>query len=181
MPSRLIRSLVAAALSMLATFLVFFIAQTIIYRAGLFTTMGINLFVVAGVVGVIAVFCAPRLLSGLISDAHERWLVSVLSAVAFFGWTGIYLMIFPVSIERSFSVRLLVNLLNQPGYTLSKEQIETMHTRKQIYELRYEEMTRGRLVKIENDRLTLLPRGQAIAQTYRILGQSMGFPSGFNN
>jgi hypothetical protein len=135
--SRLIRPLFGAVLCMLATFIVFFIVQTIIYRLGIFSTMGINLFVVSGVVGLIAIVVAPKLLSRLISERHERWLVSILSALAFFGWTGIYLMIFPVSIERSFSVRLLVNLLNQESNSMTKTQIEALHTRQQIYELRY--------------------------------------------
>jgi hypothetical protein len=178
---RLMRSLFAAALCMLTTFIVYFIVQTVIYRLGIFTTMGINLFIVTGVVGLIAIFVAPKLLSPLISETHERWLISTLSALAFFGWTGIYLMIFPVSIERSFSVRLLVNLLNEENNSMTKTQIEAMHTRKQIYELRYGEMSRGGLIKVEGDRLTLLPRGKLIAETYRLLGQSMGFPSGFNN
>jgi hypothetical protein len=180
MALRLIRSVFAAGILMLLTFVVFFIVQTIIYQLGIFTTMGINLFVVSGAIGVIAIVAGPRLISFLVSDAHERWLISILSAVAFFGWTGIYLMIFPVSIERSFSVRLLVNLLNEQG-TLTKEQIEKLHTREQIYELRYSEMSRGGLVKVEGDRLTLLPRGTLIARTYLLLGQSMGFPNGFNN
>lgn len=180
MTSRLIRSIFGAGVLMFLTFVVFFIVQTIIYRLGIFTTMGINLFIVSGAIGVAAIVAGPYVLSRLISDAHERWLISILSAVAFFGWTGIYLMIFPVSIERSFSVRLLVNLLNEHG-TLTKEQIEKLHTREQIYELRYGEMSRGGLVKVEGDRLTLLPRGTLIARTYLLLGQSMGFPNGFNN
>ena len=177
---RLIRSVFGAGILMLLTFVVFFIVQTIIYRVGFFTTMGINLFVVSAIIGVAAIIAGPYVLARLISDAHERWLVSILSAVAFFGWTGIYLMIFPVSIERSFSVRLLVNLMNEHG-TLTKEQIEKLHTREQIYELRYGEMARGGLVKVEGDRLTLLPRGTLIARAYLLLGQSMGFPNGFNN
>ena len=116
---RLIRSVFGAGILMLLTFVVFFIVQTIIYRVGFFTTMGINLFVVSAIIGVAAIIAGPYVLARLISDAHERWLVSILSAVAFFGWTGIYLMIFPVSIERSFSVRLLVNLMNEHG-TLTK-------------------------------------------------------------
>jgi hypothetical protein len=179
--SRLIRPLFGAALCMFVTFIVFFIVQTIIYRLSIFSTMGINLFVVSGVIGLLAIIVAPKLLSQLISDKHERWLVSILSALAFFGWTGIYLMIFPVSIERSFSVRLLVNLLNQESNSMTKTNIEALHTRQQIYELRYTEMSRGGLIKVEGDRLTLLPRGKLIAETYRLLGQSMGFPSGFNN
>jgi hypothetical protein len=181
MSSRLTRPLFGAALCMLATFIVFFIVQTVIYRLGIFTTMGINLFVVSGVIGAIAAVAAPKLLSRLISESHERWLVSILSALAFFGWTGIYLMIFPVSIERSFSVRLLVNLLNEQNNSMTKAQIEALHTREQIYDLRYTEMSRGGLVKVEGDRLTLLPSGKLIAGTYRLLGQSMGFPSGFNH
>jgi hypothetical protein len=181
MVQRLFRSLFGAGIFMVATFVVFFIVQTIIYRAGIFATMGINLFVVAALVGVAAIFIGSYLLSSLIPDRHERWLISILSAIAFFGMTGIYLMIFPVSIERSFSVRLLVNLLNEDGNSLTKEQVEKLHTRQQIYELRYQEMSRGGLVKVEGERLTLLPRGKLIASTYRLLGQSMGFPSGFNN
>ena len=42
-------------------------------------------------------------------------------------------------------------------------------------------MARGGLVKVEGDRLTLLPRGTLIARAYLLLGQSMGFPNGFNN
>jgi hypothetical protein len=181
MTPQLLRSLIATGVFMFLTFVFYFIVQTIIYRLGIFTTMGINLFIVTGVIGVLAAIVGPHLMSNLVSSKHERQLISILGALAFFGWTGIYLMIFPVSIERSFSVRLLVNLLNENGNTLTKQQIEALHTRKQIYDLRYSEMSRGGLVTVEGDRLTLLPRGKLIAETYRLLGQSMGFPNGFNN
>ena len=178
---QLLLSLIAAAILMLGTFLVYLLLQTAIFRLRVFNTMGRNLFVVCLLLCVAEMLAGPFLISWLVIDPHERWLISILSGVAAFGLTGIYLMIFPVSLERSFSVRLLVNLLNEKNRTMTKAAVETLHTREQIYELRYREMTEGGLVKMENDRLTLLPRGQLIARLYLLLGQSMGYPSGFNN
>ena len=90
-------------------------------------------------------------------------------------------MIFPISLERSFSIRLLVNLLKNKNGAFDKAAVEDQDTREQIYELRYREMTDGGLIKIEGNKLMLLPRGRLIARLYLLLGQSMGYPEGFNN
>jgi hypothetical protein len=179
--SQLFDSLVAAALLMGGAFLVFLILQTIIYRLRLFDTMGRNLFVVSLLVCIAQMLLGPYLVSWLVTAPEQRWLTSILSGVAAFGLTGIYLMIFPVSLERSFSVRLLVNLLNDKTRSMTKAEVETLHTREQIYEMRYREMTEGGLIRMDGDRLVLLPRGQLIARLYLLLGRSMGYPGGFNN
>jgi hypothetical protein len=123
----------------------------------------------------------PYLISPLVADPSERWLISILSGIAFFGLTGIYLMIFPVSPERSFSVRLLVNVLNRKDGTIDKATVEALHTRERIYEMRYREMIESGLIKMEGDRLILLPRERLIARLYLLLGQSMGYSDGFNS
>jgi hypothetical protein len=178
---QVLTGLIAAAILMVASFLVFFILQTAIYRMRLFETMGRNLFVICLLVCMAEMLLGPYLISPLVPDAHERWLISILSGIAFFGLTGIYLMIFPVSLERSFSVRLLVNVLNRKDGTIDKATVEALHTREQIYEMRYREMTEGGLIKMEGDRLILLPRGRFIARLYLLLGRSMGYSDGFNN
>lgn len=177
---QVVTALIAATILMVASFIVFFILQTAIYRMHVFQTMGRNLFLISLIVCLLQMVSGPYLLTSLIAEPHDRWIVSILSGIATFGLTGIYLMIFPVSLERSFSVRLLVNMLNEKE-PLSKAAVEMLHTREQIYELRYREMTEGGLVKIENDRLVLLPRGRLVARLYLLLGQSMGYPTGFNN
>jgi hypothetical protein len=178
---QLLRSLLAATFLMAISFVVFLVVQTAVYRLRVFKTMGRNLFVVCLLVCAAEIVCGPFLIPSLVDDAHDRWLISILSSVGVFGLTGIYLMVLPVSLERSFSVRLLVNLLNKDDNSLTKSDVERLHTREQIYELRYREMTEGGIVKIEGDRLTLLPRGKRIARLYLLLGQSMGYPAGFNN
>jgi hypothetical protein len=179
--SQLLASLIAAAILIIGSFAVFFILQTLIYRLRIFTTMGRNLFVVALLVCAAEIVIGPFVIAPLVDHAIDRWLISILAAVGIFGLTGIYLMILPVSLERSFSVRLLVNLLDQKDRGLTKAEVETLHTREQIYEMRYREMSEGGLVKIDGDRLVLLPRGQLIARLYLLLGRSMGYPGGFNN
>ena len=177
----LLTSLTAAAILMIGTFLAFFVFQTGIYRLQIFNTMGRNLFIISLLVCAAEMLVGPFFVSWLVDDARERWVISILSGVAAFGLTGIYLMIFPVSLERSFSVRLLVNFLHEKDYALTKAAVEALHTREQIYEMRYREMTEGGLVRLEDDRLVLLPRGRLIARLYLLLGRSMGYPNGFNN
>jgi type IV secretory pathway VirB6-like protein len=178
---QVISGLIAAVLLMIGVFLLFFVLQTAIYRTRLFETMGRNLFVISFLVCFAEMLVGPYLISALVADIGTRWLISILSGVAAFGLIGIYLMIFPVSLERSFSVRLLVNLLNAPSQTMTKTAVEALHTREQIYELRYREMTEGGLTRLQDDKLILLPRGRLIARLYLLLGQSMGYPGGFNN
>ncbi len=178
---QLLASLIAAAILMIGTFAAFLILQTVIYRLRIFNTMGRNLFVVSLLLCAAEIVIGPFLISRLVADPIDRWLISILAAVGIFGLTGIYLMIFPVSLERSFSVRLLVNLLNQKDRGLTKAEVEKLHSREQIYEMRYREMSEGGLVKIDGDRVVLLPRGQLIARLYLLLGRSMGYPGGFNN
>ena len=183
---QLLVSLIVAAILMIGTFFVFFILQTVIYRPphlcpahdgaeslhgqphSLTNSLRISLV-------------GPYLFSWLISNPYDRWFISIMCGIAAFGLIGIYLIIFPVSLERSFSVRLLVNLLNEKDRALTKTEVEKLHTKEQIYEMRYREMTEGGLIRIENNRLVLLPRGQLIARLYLNLGQSMGYPGGFNN
>ena len=178
---QLLVSLIVAAILMIGTFFVFFILQTVIYRLRIFNTMGLNLFMVSLLVCLAESVIGPYLFSWLISNPYDRWFISIMCGIAAFGLIGIYLIIFPVSLERSFSVRLLVNLLNEKDRALTKTEVEKLHTKEQIYEMRYREMTEGGLIRIENNRLVLLPRGQLIARLYLILGQSMGYPGGFNN
>ena len=104
---QLLMSLIAAAILMIGSFAVFFGLQTAIYRLRIFNTMGRNLFVICLLVCIAEMLLGPHLISSLVPVPRERWLISILSGIAFFGLTGIYLMIFPVSLERSFSVRLL--------------------------------------------------------------------------
>jgi hypothetical protein len=178
---QLLVSLIVAAILMIGTFFVFFILQTVIYRLRIFNTMGLNLFMVSLLVCLAESVIGPYLFSWLISNPYDRWFISIMCGIAAFGLIGIYLIIFPVSLERSFSVRSLVNLLNEKDRALTKTEVEKLHTKEQIYEMRYREMTEGGLIRIENNRLVLLPRGQLIARLYLILGQSMGYPGGFNN
>jgi hypothetical protein len=178
---QLLASLLAAAILMIGSFAVFLILQTLIYRLRIFNTMGRNLFIVSLLVCAAEIVVCPFLISPLVADAIDRWLISILSAVGIFGLTGIYLMVLPVSLERSFSVRLLVNLLNEKSRSMTKAEVEELHTREQIYEMRYREMTEGGLIRIDSDRLVLLPRGQLIARLYLLLGRSMGYRDGFNN
>jgi hypothetical protein len=173
-------SLTVAVSLMIGTFVVFFVLQTIIYRLRIFNTMGRNLYLLALFVCLAEIFIGPYLFAWLIDNSYDRWFISIMSGIAAFGLTGIYLIIFPVSLERSFSVRLLVNMLNE-NRALTKAEVETLHTREAIYEMRYREMTEGGLVRIEDGRLILLPRGQLIARLYLLLGRSMGYPNGFNN
>jgi hypothetical protein len=173
-------SLVVAAVLMIATFLVFFILQTIAYRLRIFNTMGRNLYLLSLLVCIAEILIGPYLFAWLIDNPYERWFISIMSGVAAFGLTGSYLAIFPVSLERSFSVRLLVNMLNE-NRALTKAEVETLHPREQIYEMRYREMTEGGLIRIEDNRLVLLPRGRLVARLYLLLGRSMGYPTGFNN
>jgi len=173
-------SLIVAALLMIGTFLVLFILQTIIYRLRIFNTMGRNLYALSLFVCLAEIFIGPYLFASLIDNPYDRWLISIMSGIAAFGLIGIYLLIFPVSLERSFSVRLLVNMLNE-NRALTKAEVETLHTREAIYEMRYREMTEGELIRIADNRLVLLPRGQLIARLYLLLGRSMGYPNGFNN
>ena len=173
-------SLIVAAILMIGTFLVLFILQTIIYRLRILNTMGRNLYVLSLFVCLAAIFIGPYLFAWLIDNPYERWFISIMSGIAAFGWIGIYLLIWPVSLERSFSVRLLVNMLNEKR-ALTKGEVETLHTREAIYEMRYREMTEGGLIRIEDDRLVLLPRGLLIVRLYLLLGRSMGYPNGFNN
>lgn len=181
MNNSIYRSLSCSLLLMALSFTVFFTLQTVAYRFGIFNTMGLNLAVLAVAVCILAICFGPLILSRLLSDAHERKLISVLSAVAFVGFTTTYAVVFPISLERSFSVRILVNLLNSNNQTLSKTQLEALHTRNQIYEMRYAEMSRSGLVSINGDQVKLLDRGKDIAVLYLLLGQSMGYSKGFNN
>jgi hypothetical protein len=178
---QLLMSLVGAAVLMIGSFAVFFGLQTAIYRLRIFKTMGRDLFVICLLVCIAEMLLGPYLISPLVADPSERWLISILSGIAFFGLTGIYLMIFPVSPERSFSVRLLVNVLNRKDGTIDKATVEALHTRERIYEMRYREMIESGLIKMEGDRLILLPRERLIARLYLLLGQSMGYSDGFNS
>ena len=73
-------------------------------------------------------------------------------------------------------------MLKRKNGAFDKAAVEALHTREQdFYELRYREMTDGGLIKIEGNKLMLLPRGRLIARLYLLLGQSMGYPEGFNN
>jgi len=178
---QLMLSLVGAGLLMGLSLAALLALQTFLYRCRIFTTMGRNLLMVDLYVCAAEILSGPIVLSSLVPDIYDRWLVSILSGIASFGLLGLYLMIFPISLERSFSLRLLVNMLREKNGAIDKAAVEALHTREQIYELRYREMTEGGLIKIEDNRLVLLPRGRLIARLYLLLGQSMGYREGFNN
>ena len=178
---QLVLSLAGACLLMGLSLAALLALQIFVYRFRIFTTMGRNLFMISLYVCVAEILSGPIVLSPLVQNIYDRWLVSILSGIASFGLIGIYLMIFPISLERSFSIRLLVNMLKRKNGAFDKAAVEALHTREQIYELRYREMTDGGLIKIEGNKLMLLPRGRLIARLYLLLGQSMGYPEGFNN
>lgn len=177
--NRLFRALTISTGVMAIAFVIFFALQTIAYRINLFSYLGLNLFILSLCVSFAILFTAPALTASLIEDRYERRLIATLTAVAFLGYANVYNIIFPVSLERSFSVRILVNLLHAPNESLAKHKLEELQPKEKIYDLRYKEMLGSGLIDINGDKIRLTARGEAVAQVYVFIADVMGYSKGF--
>ena len=74
-----------------------------------------------------------------------------------------------------------MNVLNRKDGTIDKATVEALHTREQIYEMRYREMIEGGLIKIEGNRLILLPRGEIDCPALSAARPEHGYSDGFNS
>jgi len=177
--NRTIKAMVVAGTLLMLSFLFFLILQVIAYRIKVFSYLGLNLFFLSILVTFLIFFLGPRVIARFISDEYERNLIATMVAISFLGYINVYNIVFPISLERSFSVRILVNLSEAPNSQLTKAEVEALQPRENIYGLRYKEMSGAGLIDIDEERVKLTGRGQTIASIYVFLAHVIGYSKGF--
>lgn len=175
-----VRALVSFVLLLLGFFVLYFLLQTIAYRVKLFSYLGMNLLVISFLHSLAIVYFGPMLTRRILTDNYERKLISILAGIAFFGYINVYNIVFPISLERSFSVRIFVNLAAASNQTLSKAELESLQPKEKIYGLRYKEMSGSGLIRIDGENISLTSKGKVIASVYVFLADVIGYSGGFN-
>lgn len=175
----LVRALIATVWLLATSFMFFFVLQAVAYRIHIFSYLGLNLFVLSLGVSLTIAVVGPYIITRFVKTRYERRLISALAAIAFLGYINVYNIVFPISLERSFSVRILVNLANAPDNALEKNVLEKLQSNEKIYGLRYREMSGAGLIYISGETVKLTTRGKAIAFVYVFLGNVMGYSNGF--
>ncbi len=178
---RIVKSIYALVLLLAIGFIAYFGVQSLAYRTNYFGYLGANLLVLSAIVALLIGVLGGRAILWLVSDGYERTLLTLCAAIAFFGYINVYNIVFPISLERSFSVRIMINLAQAPSMTLSQEDLEKRQPASRVYGLRYKEMLGSGLATMnEQGYLTLTTKGWLISQLYLGLANVLGYKNDFS-
>lgn len=170
------RAFAACVALQVGFFLLYLVLQSVAYRGQYFVYLGANLLALSLLLSLVMALFGGLLLRRWIPDRYERRLVVTLSAFMFFGYSCVYNVVFPISLERSFSVRILINLAQAEKQQLTRYELEKRQPAEQVYGLRYDEMIGTALITIDPEGVIhLTPKGALVAKTYLAVGDMLGY------
>ncbi len=128
---------------------------------------GVNYWtvVLAVVCAVLAGIVAWAQLGGWFSSPAVHALASVASPITFLGFCGIYILIVPVTINRSISLSMLIALEASQHKRLMRDQLQAEVPFHRIFEKRLRELELSRSIDASGP-VTITPTGMRIIRLY---------------
>lgn len=160
-----IRYVMVVILVQIATFVLYFLSEPLVLSNSHYGYLGINLFLLSLLFAVLASFLIAYLLRNK-ANLSIIFSLSICSGIIFLGYSNLYNIVIPVSLERSFSVSIFMNLVQKDGAWISKEQFFKITNADEIYKLRETEMLDSGLIEKSNDGYALTQKGLYIANIY---------------
>lgn len=148
----------------LVSFAVFMLLHVLLYWSGVLHGLGPGIIVAAvasATAGAALVYAAMRRSGATVLP------VVFASALGFIGYCGIYIILFPVSLDRSLSVHMMELLAAAPAGALSEQELIQAYPREKIYEKRFQDLERGGLISRGNGTITITAKGRVAADLFR--------------
>jgi len=147
-------------------FLIFLFLQPYANTIKISPYLFMRLLYFEGIIAFFGMLCHHLILIRHTSDSLLRNLIITLSSLVFIGLSTTFTILFPVSVERSFTVRIIIAL----SRTNENEYVYQFFTRNfpafDIYNLRINELQQSGLIQITNGKVRLTQKGHIWAKIY---------------
>ena len=100
--------------------------------------------------------------------------ISVAGASTFWLLAVIYLLLGPISVDRSISAHIVILLSRSADGQMDRTEFMSRYTEQFIYEKRFKELSESQIVQLKNKNLVLTKKGVFIAKIYERLIQWFG-------
>jgi hypothetical protein len=105
------------------------------------------------------------LTSELFSDPVTRALLACAGAYGSLGFSGTYIILGPISADRSLSAHICIHMLRANGH-MSQKELMGKYTQYMIFQKRFDEYVEVGVMTREADELYLTGKGRRIAYTF---------------
>ncbi len=153
-------------------FIFFILCEPFVLRSKSFGYLGINLFLLS--VAFAFIVATSIFLISFRFSREISILLSCLGFLIFLGYANLYNIVFPVSLERSFTISIFLRLSKSEDYSIDRTDFFKIEDTQEIYNLRLNEMLDSGLLIEENGRYKLTTKGMRVAMIYSWLNGYLG-------
>lgn len=155
----------------LAAWVIYFIAYVGGARIGFIRGIGPSTVATGVGAALLAGILSWLYLADRFSSGSAHILACVTAPICFLGFCGIWVLLGPVTVDRSITLTILRALESVEGTAISNEHLISAVPFDRIYEKRLKELSNSGVIELHGNRVMVTPKGKRALRMYLWLGR----------